>query len=102
MAVSNLNLSEIHRYHIFSLFIFFILILSFVFVKMQIRLLGYKVLKTSIQVQALTEKLVLKKTKYVSLFSKVQGGIVRAEQKQAYGTNHKIIYMIGDNTVIDY
>ncbi|MBE8163355.1 MAG: hypothetical protein HAW63_05145 [Bdellovibrionaceae bacterium] len=99
--MSKLNLSETHRQHIFSLFIFFILILSFVFVKMQIRLLGYQVLKTANQVQTLTERLVLKKTKYVALFSKIQGGI-SGKEKQAYNSSHKIIYIIGDNTIIDY
>lgn len=99
--MSNLNLSETHRQHIFSLFIFFILILSFVFVKMQIRLLGYQVLKTANQEQALAEELVLKKTKYIAMFAKVQGSVV-GEKKQVYNAYHKIIYMIGDSTIIDY
>ncbi|MBE8221468.1 MAG: hypothetical protein HAW60_01935 [Bdellovibrionales bacterium] len=99
--MSNLNLSETHRHHIFSLFIFFILILSFVFVKMQIRLLGYKVLQTSNQAQALNEELVLKKTKYVALFSRIQNEVV-GKKKQAYNAYNKIIYIIGDSTIIDY
>lgn len=94
----NLNSSETYKYHIASLFVFFILILSFLFVKMQIRLLGYKVLKKSNQVRASQEELILKKTKYVSFFSQVKG----LKKEQRFEINRKIIYIIGGSTIIDY
>lgn len=93
----NLNSSNFYRQHILSLLIFFILILSFLFIKMQIRFLGYKVLKKTIQVQSLQEKLVLKKTKYVSFFTQVKG----LKKEQLFETSRKIIYIIGDSTIID-
>lgn len=98
----NLHSSKTQAYHIFSFFIFFILILSFVFVKMQIRLLGYEVLQKVSVVQNLKEQLVLKKTKYVALFSKIKNKLNATKTKQNYSFKHTIIYMIGEKTSIKH
>lgn len=98
----NLHFLETQTYHILSLFICFILILSFVFVKMQIRLLGYEVLQKVSVVQNLEEQLVLKKTKYVALFSKIKNSLTAPATKKNYSSNHTIIYMIGGKTSIKH